>query len=171
MANEKKLTAKDYKAIVEKNDGVTFHQKQIALAKTDPTNERHQQAREAGIKDSDDFMSKVRDHTAPGHEEALSRYKSDFSMDENMVRNFFIDRMAKMLGSAPYEIKNDAYENKVLSNYSVATADDSAFLRKFTDLIKSKWGAVGYKGDPKVIADFFDNHPMSRPPKTMQRIG
>jgi hypothetical protein len=171
MANEKKLTAKDYKAIVEKSDGLTFHQKQIALAKTDPTNERHQQAREAGIKDSDDFMSKVRDHTAPGHEDALSRYKIDFNMDENLVRLFSIDRRAKILNTAPYELQNAAYENKVLSNYSVATADDQAFLAKFTELIKSKWGAVGYKGDPEVIADFFDKHPMSRPPRAHQRIG
>ncbi len=170
MTDQKKLTAKDYKAVVAKNGGVPFHEQQAAQAKADPSNERHQAAREAGLKEAADFLSKVRDFTAPGHEEALSRYKSDFGMDENNVCNFFMDRMARMMGTAPYEMKNAAYENKVLSNYTVANSDDASFLAKLTDMLRSKWSAVGYAGDAQVIGDFEALHPFSRPPKAMQRI-
>lgn len=167
-------TSQDYQKIIEKHKDAAalagekyqpYHDRVFAEYKKDPKtrDELHLMAVKSGKAQAVAFMGKVRDFKDPDHEKTLARYKNEFGMDEDKVREKHIDEMIDLMGAAKPEIRNTAYEKGVLENYHMVSADDIAFYRKFCDLMKKKWEAVGYAGDRATITDYWKAHPMSTP--------
>jgi hypothetical protein len=167
-------TAQDYQKIIEKNKTAAelagenyqpYHDRIFAEYKKDPKtkDELHLYAVKGGTAQAAAFLNKVRDFNDPDHEKALARYKNEFGMNEGKVREKHVKEMIDLMDAAKPEIRNTAYEKGVLNNYHMTSSDDVAFYRKFCDLMKKKWEAVGYAGDRDAITDFWKAHPLSTP--------
>ena len=154
-------TAKEYRAITEKKEGVTFHDEQGRKMREDTENRNLHEAARMGKADAAEFLDKVRNFKHPDHEATLKKYQTQYDMSPEKVEKACIDRMCNLLGAAPYEMKNTAYENKLFSVHRIRTADDQGFMSKYIDLMKAKWDAVGYAGDEDITNEFFAAHPLS----------
>ena len=154
-------TAKEYRSITEKKEGVTFHDQQTRNMKEDPENRNLHEAARMGKADAAEFLDKVRNFKHPDHDAALKKYQQQYDMSPENVEKACIDRMCNLLGAAPYEMKNPMYENKVFSKHRISNADDQGFMNKYKDLMTAKWDAVGYAGDEDITNEFFQMHPLS----------
>lgn len=119
----------------------------------------------AGKKNAAAFMDKVHDHTHPEHGNALTAYRDKYNNSRENVEKDFVNTALDLTGATAHWLQNQAYENGVLSSYQVRTPEDEGFLKKFKDYMKTKWAALGYKGDADFFKDFWAVHPMSTPPK------
>lgn len=164
----------NHKKIIEKNDGKTYFDKVMANEKSDPGSNRRQYnvAIEAGKSSAARFMSKVHDHTHPGHLDALTDYRDKYDANpENVVKDF-TSKAVKAMGVTKNFLPNANYEQGVLNSHRTQTATDVAFLNKHKDYMKTKWDAVGYDGDMEFNKAFWAEHPMSAPPiKTIAEDG
>ncbi|KAA9041614.1 hypothetical protein FW778_06225 [Ginsengibacter hankyongi] len=152
----------EYKKIIEKNDGKSFHDILAARESEDPgVNDReYRNALIIGKHDTNAFMSKVTNHTHPDHANALSVFKDRYGNNRAKAEADFNDKAVKMMGATRNYKQNTAYENKVLSSFKISTADEQGLYNKFKEYMRNKWKAIGYADDVDYINNFLDVHPM-----------
>lgn len=165
MSNDlKKLNEMDkkHRAIIAKDGFVPFHTTEAKANR--PEREKLCAAAEDFAKrNHEQFMNKVFDHTHPENAATHATYQGKYDCDSGNVLQDFREKAYDLLDARPIELKNNAYENKVLTGYRLATEQDRAFMGKFKDYMKAKWDAVGYKGDEDYINMFWNVHPLSSP--------
>ena len=154
--NELADSHKKRQAVIEKNDGKSFHDLQMEREKANP-----------GIHDRE---CKARDHNNPGHLPALKSLLEDFGGNEDKLRESYKKDARFLLNAKPREFRNTAYENSVLSNFRISTQQDQAFLNKFKDYMTTKWKAEGYGNDEQLISDFWEAHPLNNPLPRKQHL-
>lgn len=164
----------EHKKIIEKNDGQTHFDRVMAIEKQDSGyhSRLYGSTVAAGQRNAASFMNKVHDHTHPDHGDALTAYRDKYNSSPENVEKDYVNKALKLTGAISNYLPNQAYENSVLSSYTVRTPEDEGFLKKFKDYMKTKWDAVGYAGDADFYKDFWAVHPMSTPPrKTLTEDG
>ena len=159
-------------AIIEKNEGKTFHDLQMQREKKEPGvhDKDCKVADEFGNRNADTHLKKARDHKHPEHLTALNSFLNDHDGNETSLRNHYKKTARFLMDAKPMELRNTAYENSVLSNYRVSTPQDQAFMNKFKDYMQTKWKAEGFSNDAWLINDFWDVHPLSNPQPLKQHF-
>ena len=170
--NELADSHKKRQAVIEKNDGKSFHDLQMEREKANPgIHDREcKAADDFGNTNADSHLKKARDHNNPGHLPALKSLLEDFGGNEDKLRESYKKDARFLLNAKPREFRNTAYENSVLSNFRISTQQDQAFLNKFKDYMTTKWKAEGYGNDEQVISDFWEAHPLNNPLPRKQHL-
>lgn len=166
---------KEHLRIIERNDGQTHFDRVMKREKEDPGvhNREHRNAVAIGQRNSDNFMNKVTDPTHSDHGDALTTYTDKYNGKRENVEKDFIDKAVKTMNAPARYLRNQSYEQNMVSGFQTRTPEDAAFVSKFKNYTKTKHDAVGYQNDADWYKDFWSVHPMSDgvPNKTFGEVG
>ncbi|RTL60732.1 MAG: hypothetical protein EKK37_00830 [Sphingobacteriales bacterium] len=146
----------------ERGDNLTFHDKELARAKTDGSHDQpYLDAINLGRRTFNDALDAIKNPDHPDHIRQTKSLNETYGGDLDAMQSGLIDKTVKALKVHRLEIKNPSYESNILKPYIIRTQLDSINLAKLKDYLKSKWALSGYSGDADLINDFWACHKYS----------
>jgi hypothetical protein len=165
-----KISKEQLQKKINSRDGVSYFDQTQAKVQKDPVafwggiaDQRNQ-----AMKNCRDFLNTVKDHTTPGHERALCRFRDVYNYDEDAAYQDFLKDTPNERDQLPDENRERTLTSKYpvkgggVANYQINNSYDAGAMAKLKDYLNTYIKANGYKGVEDAVADFWSDNKLSQ---------